>query len=207
MTSQRSKAAAAWCGNASSEGGPILVADVDGYATWPGLTPELEAAAYSSGYVDLAPVPMANGQIGLLYEILGAGVADVAAGDGELIVARGWYDDEDGEAEARHFVLQSREAEERSPHELTIFGGFVAVVWMWAAATEVVGDVPEYSIAEVLRDEARGGPTPLGTPWIEGVGCALPIAPGVYQASLGRGEGDGWMVRWVRFVRRENAFR
>jgi hypothetical protein len=211
-----------WLAKVGCEGGPLLVCDASAFAAWGGAVLdedyELDPACdlhranavlyptddeeYEAGFVHFGP---SGARAGLVWEMDGAGVAEVAAGDGGLLVMRSWVRNTD--APHRYVTGPAAPRRELPVGDLDVPGGRLAVVWAPVGAAEA-GPLPP------------DGPATLDLDHIHGVGALLPVRPGRYRVSRGSlhgtrgqyapleeqygppvaGNDDDWSCRWLRLT-------
>lgn len=219
-----------WLAKVGCEGGPLLVCEAAAFGAWGGAVLdkdyELDPACdlnranavlypsddeeFEAGFVHFGP---ADSQVGLVWEMDGSGVAEVAAaGDSSVIVMRSWVRNTD--APHRFVTGPAAPAGERPVGELDVPGGVLTVVWAPVAAAEV-GPLPTPVEA----------PVALNLDHLLGVGTVLRVRPGRYQVSRGSlvgtrgqyapleeqygppvaGNDDDWNCRWLRLTRTGDA--
>jgi hypothetical protein len=137
---------------------------------------------------------------GLVWELEGAGTADIAQGRDGFLLMRSRIDEEGKfESTARDWALRSTDEEEEVA-AASFPSGCVAVVWAPVAASDVTAKTSA-SVAIPLREAAHlQPPLQLAQPGIAGVGLLLRVTPGTYRVMCGAHEDDEWSCRWARFV-------
>ncbi|GIE76781.1 hypothetical protein Aph02nite_27310 [Actinoplanes philippinensis] len=211
-----------WVARVAGEGGPLLVCEAGAFADWTGavhdedwrLDPACDLArAEAVLYADddeaeagLLPFGPSGRHTGLIWEMEGGGVAEIAtAGGASLLIMRSWVDRDDDGPRDHVTGAAARDQERPLPGDLDLPSGRVAVVWAAAPAAEV---------AAPPADAALDPPVRLSLPGILGVGAMLALRPGRYRVSHGShdgaagrfapagrpGDGDR-SCRWVRLDR------
>ncbi|GAB3845743.1 hypothetical protein ACFPIJ_38665 [Dactylosporangium cerinum] len=207
-----------WIAKVGCEGGPLLVCAASAFADWGGAVLdedyELDPACdlhranevlypaddeLEAGFVHFAA------HTGLVWEMDGPGVAEIASTHGGLLIMRSWVRNTD--APHRYVTGPAAADVEQPVGELDLTGGGLAVVWAPVVAAEV-GPFPT----------APPAPVTLDLDHIHGVGVLLPVRPGRYQVSRGSltgtrgqyapleeqhgppvaGNDDDWSCRWLR---------
>jgi hypothetical protein len=137
---------------------------------------------------------------GLVWELEGAGTADIAQGRASFLVMRSWLDSEGKfEDAARDCALRSTD-EEQEIAAVTFPSGRVAIVWAPVSSSDVTATTST-SVAVPLREVANTSEAvQLNQPGIVGVGLLLHVTPGTYRVTCGTHEDDEWSCRWARFV-------
>jgi hypothetical protein len=137
---------------------------------------------------------------GLVWEIEGAGTADIAQGRDSFLLMRSWVDSEGKfQGAARDCALRST-ADEQEVATVTFPSGRVAVVWAPVSSSDVTAS-RSGPIAVPLREAPDTvEPVQLDQPGIVGVGLLLHVTPGTYRVMCGTHEDEEWDCRWARFI-------
>jgi len=149
--------------------------------------------------------PLPQGE-GLFYDIKGAGTAEVAVGNGHLVIVRTWLsgddDTEAAEKEAiRAFVANARPSEKESG-EMTFTSSRLIAVWSPIARVQLGHKTLEAYEAAMAGDAV----VELSTERFRGVGQCFSIAPGRYRISVGHSDEEDdddreWKCRWCRLTK------
>jgi hypothetical protein len=137
---------------------------------------------------------------GLVWELEGAGTADVAQGSDSFLLMRSWVDG-DGKFEnaARDCALRSTD-QEQEVATAAFPSGRVAIVWAPVASSDITARTATSAAVPLTESSDMSPPLQLNQPGINGVGLLLRVTPGTYRVLCGAHEDDEWACRWARFV-------
>ncbi|BEL03329.1 hypothetical protein Q0Z83_015200 [Actinoplanes sichuanensis] len=177
-----------WVARIGNEGGPLLICAAETFDDWTGavfdaewqLDPACDLARAEAvlspdddeeeaGLLRFGPDGRHSG---LVWQMDGGGVAEIATtGDG-LLIMRSWVGREH-EGPRRHVTTPGARIGEVDDGEIDLPTGRVAVVWAAAPAAEVV----------------RSSPDQLDLPELLNIGALTSVPPGRYR--IGHGHHDG----------------
>jgi hypothetical protein len=188
-----------WIGRVGSEGGPLMVADLDSFAEWPG-----DEGDFDHDPLDKKPAAVIpfNDKKAVFWEPSSPGTISVGASPdrSEIVLLHAIVDD-DADTVAFKKQLEAP-CQESACGQLKMESDVAVVSWTPVSAEEIADETFDGSLEEGVRDAIKSKKIVELDGNIGGIGIAFGVKPGKFEVSAGTHKTAAATFRWCRLTRK-----